>query len=124
MVELDSGGGRSYLAWMLEPEGGAPATGNSLTPGHYACSAGAAAYTRSVRIEGIGRGGKAREETLEIRLWHRLNVGLQLLVQRLAKPQVTACHAGAGIVDQGLQVRACSSFGQQGVDLCRYELAP
>ena len=29
--------------------------------------AGAAAYTRSVKIEGIGRGGKAREETLEIR---------------------------------------------------------
>jgi topoisomerase-4 subunit A len=29
--------------------------------------AGAAAYTRSVRIEGIGRGGKEREETLEIR---------------------------------------------------------
>lgn len=29
--------------------------------------AGAAAYARSVRIEGIGRGGKAREETLEIR---------------------------------------------------------
>jgi len=29
--------------------------------------AGAAAYTRSVRIEGIGRGGKAREETLGIR---------------------------------------------------------
>ena len=29
--------------------------------------AGAAAYTRSVTIEGIGRGGKAREETLEIR---------------------------------------------------------
>ncbi|MFD1710944.1 DNA topoisomerase IV subunit A [Ottowia sp. GY511] len=29
--------------------------------------AGAAAYTRSVRISGIGRGGKAREETLEIR---------------------------------------------------------
>ncbi|MEI7763309.1 MAG: DNA topoisomerase IV subunit A [Comamonadaceae bacterium] len=29
--------------------------------------AGAAAYTRSVRIEGIGRGGKLREETLEIR---------------------------------------------------------
>ncbi|MDB5744770.1 MAG: topoisomerase subunit, partial [Polaromonas sp.] len=29
--------------------------------------AGAAAYTRSVRIEGIGRGNKAREETLEIR---------------------------------------------------------
>ena len=29
--------------------------------------AGAAAYTRSVRILGIGRGGKAREEQLEIR---------------------------------------------------------
>ena len=29
--------------------------------------AGAAAYTRSVNIEGIGRGGKEREETLEIR---------------------------------------------------------
>jgi topoisomerase-4 subunit A len=29
--------------------------------------AGAAAYTRSVRIEGVGRGGKVREETLEIR---------------------------------------------------------
>jgi topoisomerase-4 subunit A len=29
--------------------------------------AGAVAYTRSVKIEGIGRGGKAREETLEIR---------------------------------------------------------
>jgi topoisomerase IV subunit A len=29
--------------------------------------AGAAAYSRSVRIAGVGRGGKAREETLEIR---------------------------------------------------------
>ena len=29
--------------------------------------AGAAAYTRSVRIEGVGRGGKLRDETLEIR---------------------------------------------------------
>ena len=29
--------------------------------------AGAAAYTRSIRIAGTGRGGKAREETLEIR---------------------------------------------------------
>ena len=29
--------------------------------------AGAAAYTRSVRIEGLGRGGKPRDETLEIR---------------------------------------------------------
>ena len=29
--------------------------------------AGAVAYTRSVKIEGVGRGGKARDETLEIR---------------------------------------------------------
>ena len=29
--------------------------------------AGAAAYTRSVRITGVGRGGKAKEESLEIR---------------------------------------------------------
>ena len=29
--------------------------------------AGAAAYTRSIKITGIGRGGKPREETLEIR---------------------------------------------------------
>jgi topoisomerase-4 subunit A len=29
--------------------------------------AGAAAYTRSVKIEGLGRGGKDRDETLEIR---------------------------------------------------------
>jgi topoisomerase-4 subunit A len=29
--------------------------------------AGAAAYTRSIRITGIGRGGKDREEQLEIR---------------------------------------------------------
>jgi topoisomerase-4 subunit A len=29
--------------------------------------AGAAAYTRSISIKGIGRGGKPREETLEIR---------------------------------------------------------
>jgi topoisomerase-4 subunit A len=29
--------------------------------------AGAAAYTRSIRLEGVGRGGKAREESLEIR---------------------------------------------------------
>ncbi|NIC42389.1 DNA topoisomerase IV subunit A [Aquabacterium sp. A08] len=29
--------------------------------------AGAVAYTRSVRIDGVGRGGKLREETLEIR---------------------------------------------------------
>ena len=29
--------------------------------------AGAAAYTRSIRLDGVGRGGKLRDETLEIR---------------------------------------------------------
>ena len=29
--------------------------------------AGAAAYTRSIRLDGIGQGGKLRDETLEIR---------------------------------------------------------
>ena len=37
--------------------------------------AGAAAYTRSVRIVGIGRGGKAREETLEIRSLNNAKAG-------------------------------------------------
>ena len=45
-------GGRGLLLIDLEPR-------DSL--------AGAAAYCRSVRIEGIGRAGKEREETLEIR---------------------------------------------------------
>ncbi len=45
-------GGRGLMLIDLEPK-------DSL--------AGAAAYSRSVRIVGIGRGGKAREETLEIR---------------------------------------------------------
>ena len=36
--------------------------------------AGAAAYTRSVRIAGIGRGGKEREETLEIRSLNNVKV--------------------------------------------------
>jgi topoisomerase-4 subunit A len=45
-------GGRGLMLLDLEPK-------DTL--------AGAAAYTRSVRIEGIGRGGKEREETLEIR---------------------------------------------------------
>jgi len=47
-----SGGGRGLMLIDLEAK-------DSL--------AGAAAYTRSVKIEGIGRGGKARDETLEIR---------------------------------------------------------
>jgi topoisomerase-4 subunit A len=37
--------------------------------------AGAAAYTRSVRISGIGRGGKEREETLEIRSLNNAKAG-------------------------------------------------
>jgi topoisomerase IV subunit A len=47
-----SGGGRGLMLIDLEAK-------DSL--------AGAAAYTRSVKIEGTGRGGKARDETLEIR---------------------------------------------------------
>ncbi|SFN45899.1 DNA topoisomerase IV subunit A [Variovorax sp. OV329] len=37
--------------------------------------AGAAAYTRSVKIEGIGRGGKPRDETLEIRSLNNARAG-------------------------------------------------
>jgi topoisomerase-4 subunit A len=37
--------------------------------------AGAAAYTRSVRIRGVGRGGKDREETLEIRSLNNAKAG-------------------------------------------------
>ncbi len=37
--------------------------------------AGAAAYTRSVKISGIGRGGKARDETLEIRSLNNAKAG-------------------------------------------------
>ena len=51
-LKVMSGGGRGLMLIDLEAN-------DTL--------AGAAAYTRSVRIEGIGRGGKAREETLEIR---------------------------------------------------------
>ena len=51
-IKLMAGGGRGLMLIDLDAK-------DTL--------AGAAAYTRSVRIEGIGRGGKAREETLEIR---------------------------------------------------------
>ena len=51
-LKLMEKGGRGLTLIDLEPK-------DSL--------AGAAAYTRSVKIEGIGRGGKEREETLEIR---------------------------------------------------------
>jgi topoisomerase-4 subunit A len=37
--------------------------------------AGAAAYTRSVKISGIGRGGKERDETLEIRTLNNAKAG-------------------------------------------------
>ncbi len=37
--------------------------------------AGAAAYTRSVKITGVGRGGKEREETLEIRSLNNAKAG-------------------------------------------------
>ncbi|MDP9901536.1 DNA topoisomerase IV subunit A [Variovorax ginsengisoli] len=47
------------------PKGGRGLTLMDLEPKD--TLAGAAAYTRSVRIEGIGRGGKERDETLEIR---------------------------------------------------------
>lgn len=51
-LKLQAGGGRGLVLIDLDPK-------DTL--------AGAAAYTRSVRIEGIGRGGKPREETLETR---------------------------------------------------------
>ena len=51
-VKIQPGGGRGLMLIDLE-------AGDTL--------AGAAAYSRSVQIEGIGRGGKARVEVLEIR---------------------------------------------------------
>jgi topoisomerase IV subunit A len=51
-LKLMEKGGRGLMLIDLEPN-------DTL--------AGAAAYTRSVKIEGVGRGGKERDETLEIR---------------------------------------------------------
>ena len=51
-LKLLANGGRGLMLMDLEPK-------DSL--------AGAAAYTRSVRIAGIGRGAKERDETLEVR---------------------------------------------------------
>ncbi|HEY0200351.1 MAG TPA: DNA topoisomerase IV subunit A, partial [Burkholderiaceae bacterium] len=51
-LKLMEKGGRGLMLMALEPK-------DTL--------AGAAAYTRSVRITGTGRGGKPREEVLEIR---------------------------------------------------------
>jgi topoisomerase-4 subunit A len=53
-------GGRGLLLIDLEPK-------DEL--------AGAAAYTRSVRITGIGRGDKEREEVLEIRSLNNAKAG-------------------------------------------------
>jgi topoisomerase-4 subunit A len=68
-VACASTGGRILTFEIAElkslPKGGRGLTLIDLDPKD--TLAGAAAYTRSVRIEGIGRGGKARDETLEIR---------------------------------------------------------
>jgi topoisomerase-4 subunit A len=68
-VACASVGGRLLTFEIAElkhmPNGGRGLTLIDLEPGD--TLAGAAAYTRSIRVEGIGRGGKAREETLEIR---------------------------------------------------------
>ena len=68
-VACASTGGRILTFELSElkamPNGGRGLTLIDLEPKD--TLAGAAAYTRSVKIEGIGRGGKEREETLEIR---------------------------------------------------------
>lgn len=51
-LKLMTGGGKGLMLISLEDK-------DSL--------AGAAAYTRSIKVSGIGRGGKAREESFEIR---------------------------------------------------------
>jgi topoisomerase-4 subunit A len=51
-LKLQSAGGRGLMLISLDDK-------DTL--------AGVAAYTRSVRLAGTGRGGKPREETLEIR---------------------------------------------------------
>ncbi|MGJ7520871.1 DNA topoisomerase IV subunit A [Variovorax sp. LT1P1] len=68
-VACASTGGRILTFDITElkalPKGGRGLTLIDLDPKD--TLAGAAAYTRSVKIEGIGRGGKERDETLEIR---------------------------------------------------------
>ncbi|RIX81664.1 DNA topoisomerase IV subunit A [Acidovorax cavernicola] len=68
-VACASTGGRILTFDITElkslPKGGRGLTLIDLEPKD--TLAGAAAYTRSVRIDGIGRGGKERDETLEIR---------------------------------------------------------
>lgn len=57
--------------------------------------AGAAAYTRSVRIEGIGRGGKEREETLEIRSLNNARAS-RARKGKGGRPGLQACTRHAG----------------------------
>ena len=68
-VACASTGGRILTFDMAElkaqPNGGRGLTLMDLEPKD--TLAGAVAYTRSVRIVGVGRGGKEREEVLEIR---------------------------------------------------------
>ena len=68
-VACASTGGRILTFEIAElkslPKGGRGLTLIDLEPKD--TLAGAAAYTRSIKVEGIGRGGKEREETLEIR---------------------------------------------------------
>lgn len=63
VVRLKDGGTRSYLAWMLSPEGGAPpGAEGGLTPGRYACSAtGAGTFPIEIRdgSKYVDRAGKA-----------------------------------------------------------------
>ncbi|CAA9436024.1 MAG: Topoisomerase IV subunit A [uncultured Ramlibacter sp.] len=59
-LKAQANGGRGLMLIDLEPK-------DAL--------AGAAAYTRSVKISGVGRGGKERDETLEIRSLNNAKAG-------------------------------------------------
>jgi len=76
-VACASTGGRILTFEIAElkslPKGGRGLTLIDLEPKD--TLAGAAAYTRSVKIEGIGRGGKERDETLEIRSLNNAKAG-------------------------------------------------
>lgn len=76
-VACASAGGRILTFDITEikaqPNGGRGLTLMDLDPKD--ALVGAAAYTRSVRIAGLGRGGKDREETLEIRSLNNAKAG-------------------------------------------------
>ena len=57
----------SQITQATHGQGGGHAGHAYVTPADAGGLAGAAAYTRSVRITGLGRGDKEREEVLEIR---------------------------------------------------------